>query len=149
MNMCNGGTSFMSVCCLLCSFKLITRNCRIIKQLHYVKHLYLLKIRHYPDGTFPKHIKVVAPLIQVCGSVRSSEGLVSVSGILEFPAAQATNSPPHVLHQEPWPLRGRHAYAPRETHSAGLELLRILHGPGTLTEDWSSPRVLEDGNLMG
>lgn len=75
--------------------------------------------------------KGFCPLMQVRGAVRSFEGLISVSGILEFLIAQAANSPPHVLHQEPGPLRGWHAYAPRETYPARLELLWILHGPGT------------------
>lgn len=72
--------------------------------------------------------------IQVCSSVWSSEGLISISGILEFLAAKAANSPPHVLHQEPGPLRRWNAHTTREAHPAGLELLWILHGPGTWKE---------------
>lgn len=41
----------------------------------------------------------------MCGFVGPSEGVVSVSGFLEFHAAQAANSAPHVLHQEPGTLR--------------------------------------------
>lgn len=67
----------------------------------------------------------------MCGSVGPSKGVVSVSGFLEFYAAQTANSSPHVLHQEPGTLRRWHAYATRKTYPAWLELLWILHGSGT------------------
>lgn len=93
---------------------------------------YLLNLSCLVDWIFL--MKDFCLFIQVCSSVWSSEGLISISGILEFLAAKAANSPPHVLHQEPGPLRRWNAHTTREAHPAGLELLWILHGPGTWKE---------------
>lgn len=67
----------------------------------------------------------------MCGSVGPSKGIISVSGFLEFYAAQTANSSAHVLHKEPGTLWRWHAYATRKTYPAWLELLWILHGSGT------------------
>lgn len=50
---------------------------------------------------------------------------------MELIPDEAAHSASHVLHQEPGSLRGRHAHAAGEAHRARLELLRLLHGPGT------------------
>lgn len=70
-------------------------------------------------------------LFQVCRSAGSPEGVVSLSGVVEFIPDEAAHSASYVLHQEPGPIRGRHAHTEGETHRTWLELLRLLHGPGT------------------
>lgn len=70
-------------------------------------------------------------LSQVCCSVRSPKGVVSLSRVVELVPDKAAHSAPYVFHQEPGPLRGRHAHAAGEAHRARLEFLRLLHGPGT------------------
>lgn len=99
----------------------------------YVYFCVFLIFHHSIQLWVQKNKKVCFLQWQMCGSVGPFEGVISVSGFLEFHAAQAANSAPHVLHQEPGTLRRWHAYASGETYPAWLELLRILHGSGRET----------------
>lgn len=66
----------------------------------------------------------------MCVPGRPAEGVVTLTGVMELLPNEAPHAAAHVLHQEPWPLRGRHAHHAGEAHRAGMELLRLLHGAG-------------------